>query len=310
MADLYKVLGVARDASGEDMRKAYRRLAKENHPDLNPGNPDAERRFKEISAAYAILSDPEKRKRYDAGEIDETGAERPERRFYREYAEAGPSYKYERRGDFSGFADLGDIFSDLFGRAGPRAGPGGAAFRTKGPDVRYSLTVDFLEAVNGAKKRVDMPDGKSLDITIPPGFQDGQTLRLKGQGMPGPGDGPPGDALIEVSVRPHPVFRREGNDTRSVVPITLKEAVAGGSVRVDTVTGRVVLKIPKGSNSGRLLRLRGKGVPDPRSGQRGDHLVELRVVLPDKPDAELERFITEWEAKHPYDPRQSRGEHA
>src|SRR5918999_2358740 len=148
MADLYAVLGVARDASDEDIRRAYRKLAKENHPDLNPGNAEAERRFKEIAAAYDILGDPEKRKRYDAGEIDETGAERPERRFYREYAEADPSYKYERRGDFSGFADLGDIFSDLFGGAGPRTGPGGAAFRMKGTDVRYSLTVDFLEAVN------------------------------------------------------------------------------------------------------------------------------------------------------------------
>jgi DnaJ-class molecular chaperone len=169
------------------------------------------------------------------------------------------------------------------------------------------LAVDFLEAVNGAKKRVDMPDGKTLDITIPPGLQDGQMLRLKGQGMPGVGDGPPGDALIEASVRPHPTFRREGNDIRSVVPITVKEAVAGASVRVETVAGPVVLKIPKGSNSGRLLRLRGKGAPDPRFGGRGDHLVELQVVLPDKPDAELERLITEWEAKHPYDPRQSAG---
>ena len=309
MDDLYKVLGVARDASDEEIRKAYRKLAKENHPDLNPANPSAERRFKEVAAAYAILGDPEKRKRYDAGEIDETGAQRPERRFYREYAEAGPRYKYETRGEFD-FADLGDLFSDLFGRAGARAGPGGAAFRMKGTDVRYSLTVDFLEAVNGAKKRVEMPDGKSLDVTIPPGLQDGQMLRLKGQGMPGVGGGPAGDALIEVSVRAHPGFRREGNDVWSVVPITVKEALAGGSVRVDTVTGPVVLKIPRGSNSGRLLRMRGKGVPDPRSGQRGDHLVELRVVLPDMPDAELERLITEWEAKHPYDPRQSTGERA
>ena len=215
MADLYNVLGVARDASDEDIRKAYRKLAKENHPDLNPGNPNAERRFKQVAAAYDILGDPEKRRRYDFGEIDETGAQRPERRFYREYAEAGPSYKYERRGDFGGFADLGDIFSDLFGRAAPGAGAGGAAFRMTGTDVRYTLTVDFLEAVNGARKRVDMPDGKSLDITIPPGLQDGQTLRLKGQGMPGIGGGPAGDALIDVSVRPHPVFRREGNDIRS-----------------------------------------------------------------------------------------------
>jgi DnaJ-class molecular chaperone len=305
MADLYTVLGVARDASDEDIRKAYRKLAKENHPDLNPGNAEAERRFKEIAAAYDILGDPDKRASYDAGKIDESGTERQQRRFYREYAETGPTFKYERRGGFEG---LGDIFSDLFGRAHAHGRPGGARFQMRGGDVRYSLTVDFLEAVNGAKKRVDMPDGRSLDITIPPGLQDGQTLRLKGQGTPGLGDGPPGDALIEVAVRPHPAFRREGNDIKSVVPITLKEALAGGTVRVATITGPVDLKVPKGSNSGRLLRLRGKGAPDPQSSRRGDHLVELRVVLPDKPDAEFERFVSEWEAKHPYDPRQSTGE--
>jgi DnaJ-class molecular chaperone len=306
MADLYTVLGVARNASDEDIRKAYRKLAKENHPDLHPGNAEAERRFKEIAAAYDILGDAEKRKRYDAGEIDESGTERPERKFYREYAEAGPGFKYERRG---GFEDLGDVFSDLFGQARSRGGPGGSApLQMKGGDVRYSLTVDFLEAVNGAKKRVDMPDRRSLDITIPPGLQDGQTLRLKGQGTPGLGGGPPGDALIEVAVRPHPMFRREGNDIKSVVPITLKEALAGGTVRVATITGPVALKIPKGSNSGRILRLRGKGAPDPQSLRRGDHLVELRVMLPDKPDAEFEGLVAKWEAKHPYDPRQSTGE--
>jgi DnaJ-class molecular chaperone len=308
MADLYKVLGVAQDASDEDIRKAYRKLAKENHPDLNPGNAEAERRFKEIAAAYDILGDPEKRKRYDAGEIDESGAERPARKFYREYAEAEPSFKYERRGGLGGFEGLGDIFSDLFGRARHGGAPGGGAqVRMRGGDVRYSLTVDFLEAVNGAKKRVDMPDSRSLDITIPPGVQDGQTLRLKGQGMPGLGGGPPGDALIEITVRPHPVFRWEGNDIKSVVLITLKEALAGGTARVESVTGPVDVKIPKGSNSGRILRLRGKGAPDPQSSRRGDHLVEIRVVLPDKQDAELERFITEWEAKHPYDPRKTTG---
>jgi DnaJ-class molecular chaperone len=305
MADLYTVLGVARDASDADIRKAYRKLAKESHPDLHPGNAEAERRFKEIAAAYDILGDPAKRKRYDAGEIDESGTEQPERKFYREYAEAGPGFKYERRG---GFEDLGDILSELFGRGRPRGGPGGAQFRMRGGDVRYSLTVDFLEAVNGAKKRVDMPDGRSLDITIPPGLQDGQTLRLKGQGATGLGDGLPGDALIEVAVRPHPLFRREGNDVKSVVPITLKEALAGGTVRVATITGPVDLKIPGGSNSGRILRLRGKGAPDPQSSRRGDHLAELRVVLPDTPDPELERVVSEWEAEHPYDPRQSRGE--
>jgi DnaJ-class molecular chaperone len=304
MADLYQVLGVPRTASEEEIRAAYRKLAKENHPDLNPGNAEAERRFKEISAAYDIIGDSAKRKRYDAGEIDETGMERPARKFYRHYAEAEPNFKYERREGSGTFEDMGDIFSDLFG--GAQRG-GETRFRMPGGDIQYSLDIDLLEAVNGTKKRVEMPDGRTLDITIPAGITDGQTLRLKGQGMPGIGGGPPGDALIKITVRPHPEFRREGNDIRSVLPVTLKEAIGGARVRVGTVTGPVDVKIPKGSNSGRILRLRGRGMPDPHSSRRGDHLVELKVMLPDRPDDELERFVAEWESKHPYDPRKSNG---
>jgi DnaJ-class molecular chaperone len=298
MADPYETLGVAKTASADEIRKAYRRLAKQFHPDLNPGNADAERRFKEISAAYDIVGDDAKRKRFDAGEIDEAGMERPERRFYREYAgaEAGPNFRYERRTGGEGFEDLGDIFSDLFRDGAPRA-------RMRGADVHYTLPVDFLEAVNGARKRVEMPDGKSLDITIPAGFRDGQTLRLKGQGQPGLSGGGAGDALIEVHVRPHAVFRRESNDIHADLPLTLAEALSGGTVRVDTVTGPVDLKIPKGANTGRVLRLRGKGVPDPTTSARGDHLVTVKVMLPESSDPDLERFVSDWEAKHPYDPR-------
>lgn len=307
MADPYATLGVPKTATEEEIRKAYRKLAKDNHPDLNPGNAEAERRFKDISAAYSLLNDPEKRRAYDAGEIDETGAERPERRFYREYADAGQGSKYGSGEHFGGFEDLGDLFGGLFrqraGRAGERAE---APFRMRGGDVNYTLPVDFLDAVNGTRKRVDMPDGKSLDIAIPAGLRDGQTLRLKGQGMPGIGGGPAGDALIEVQVRPHPFFQREGNTIKSVLAITMKEALMGGTVQVQTVTGPVDLKIPKHSNTGRILRLRGKGVPG-RNGARGDHLVELRVAMPSKPNAELESFISEWESKHPYNPRQPEG---
>ncbi len=301
MADPYKTLGVAKGATDEEIRKAYRKLAKEHHPDLNPGNKAAESRFKDISAAYTLLSDAEKRRAFDAGEIDESGAPQAERRYYRDYAGAQSGFRYQNPEDLGGFEDLSDVFADILkGRRGGARGGGEAQFRMRGGDVSYSLPIDFLEAVNGAKKRVDMPDGKTLDIGIPAGVEDGQTLRLKGQGSPGFGGGPAGDALITVTVRPHPVFRREGNDIKSVLPITLNEALSGGTVQVDTITGPVSLKIPKHSNSGRILRLRGKGV---QGRAKGDHLVELQVVMPPHPDAELEKAVSDWESKHPYNPR-------
>jgi DnaJ-class molecular chaperone len=309
MADLYETLGVAKTATEKDIRSAYRKLAKASHPDLHPGDKAAEQRFKEISAAYAILGDAEKRKRYDAGEIDETGAERqPERRYYRHYAESEPGFKYGA-GREADFEDFGDIFSEMLRRQRRQdaAGETRMHFRARGADVAYRLAVDFLEAVNGAKKRIDLPDGRTLDVTIPPGTDSGRVLRLAGMGGEGLGGGPRGDALIEIEVRPHPEFRREGNTIRSTVPITLKEAVAGGSVRVATVEGPVNLRIPRGSNSGTVLRLRGKGVPGPRTSARGDHLVELRVMLPEPPDAELEELVSNWEARHPYNPRTSSG---
>ena len=306
--DPYEVLGVSKTATEDDIRAAYRKLAKANHPDLNPGNKAAESRFKDVSAAYAIIGDAEKRKRYDAGEIDATGAERPERKFYRQYAEAEPGFKYERGGNHAGYQDLGDVFSELFGR-GARGGAAGSSpeFRMRGADIQYRLPIDFLEAVNGASKRIDLPDGRTLDVKVPPGMDSGQFLRLAGMGGPGIGGGPAGNAVIEIEVRPHPLFRREGSTIRSVLPITLKEALSGASVRVDTVTGPVDLRIPKGSNSGNVMRLRGKGAPDRETSQRGDHMIELRVMLPDKPDAELEQFVSEWETRHPYNPRTTRG---
>ena len=229
-----------------------------------------------------------------------SGQPKPERRFYRDYADAGAGSRYERAEDLG---DLGDLFGDLFGQRA-RGGEGARTqFRMRGADVNYTLPIDFLEAVNGDKKRVDMPDGKTLDISIPAGVRDEQVIRLKGQGMPGIGGGPSGDALITVSVRPHPVFRRDGNDIKSAVPITLNEALNGGSVQVDTITGPVSLKIPKHSNTGRVLRLRGKGV---QGHPKGDHLVELQVMMPPHPDAALETFLADWEGEHPYNPRHGR----
>ena len=288
-------------ATEEDIRKAYKKLAKKHHPDLNPGDKEAESRFKDISAAYTLLNDPEKRRAFDAGEIDKSGQPKPERRFYREYADAGAGSRYERAEDLG---DLGGFFGDLFGQRA-RGGEGARTqFRMRGADANYTLPIDFLEAVNGGKKRIDMPDGKTLDISIPAGVRDEQVIRLKGQGMAGIGGGPSGDALITVSVRPHPVFRRDGNDIKSALPITLNEALNGGSVQVDTITGAVSLKIPKHSNTGRILRLRGKGV---QGHPKGDHLVELQVMMPPHPDAALETFVADWEGEHPYNPREGGG---
>jgi DnaJ-class molecular chaperone len=295
MADPYAVLGISREATQEEIRKAYRRLAKASHPDLHPGDKGAEARFKEIAAAYGILGDEKKRTRFDSGEIDASGAERqPEREFYRQHAEAGPGFKYERRWQASGPDDEDDLFAQIFGQS--RAGA-----KARGSDVGYTMAVEFTEAVNGAKKRVTMADGKTLDIVIPAGLQDGQVLRLRGQGRPGPKGGEPGDALVEVHVTAHPIFHRDGNNIRSVLPITPGEALAGATVEAPTVSGAVQLRVPKGSNTGSILRLRGKGVVSPQG--KGDHFLELRVVLPAHPDEELVRSLTQWEAKHPYDPR-------
>ena len=302
MADPYKILGVNKTASQEEIRKAYRKLAKETHPDLNPGNAEAERRFKEITAANDILGDPEKRKSFDGGEINEAGAEMPERRFYREYAEADPNMRYGRRTAYGAGGTFGaeDIFADLF-RGGDER------FRAASKDVRYMLPIEFLDAVNGAHKVVAMPDGKTLDIQIPAGLREGQVLRLKGQGLAGSAGSAPGDAYVEVQIQPHETFRREGTDIRSILPITLGEALNGASVRADTVDGAVDVKIPKGAKSGTTLRLRNKGVPRDRSGARGDHLIELRIMPPENADEDLAAFMADWEAKHPQHPRQKRG---
>ncbi len=297
MTDPYKILGVGRDAKPDEIKKAYRKLAKKLHPDLNPGNSRIEQQFKELSVAYDLLSDPEKRARFDRGEIDGSGAEQAGRAYYRNYAEGREGAKYR---DFSMEEDgvVDDLFANLFGQRRQTRN-----MRLRGADVTYIADVDFTEAALGAKKRLILTDGKTLDVTIPAGTDNGQTLRLKGQGMPGTGGAPAGDAYIEVRIAPHPLFNRQGSDVHIEIPVTLPEAVLGATITVPTIDGMVSLKVPKGSNNGAVLRLRGKGIPDRSTKQRGDQYVRLKLMLPDKIDRELAEFIEQWSRRHPYDVR-------
>lgn len=295
--DPYSVLGVSKDASEDDIRRAFRKLAKESHPDLHPGNTAAADRFKRGTAAYEIVGDAERRRAYDRGEIDATGE--PRRGFQGAYPGAGQRSAGARFDDFA----FGDIFSDIFQDA-RQPGRGGARgnFARRGQDVRYTLEIDFLEAALGTKKRVTMPEGGVLDLAVPVGVTDNQVLRLRGKGGAGAGGGQAGDALVEIRVRPSSEFKRSGFDVQSDVPVTIDEAVLGAKIDVGTVDGRVTLTIPKGTNSGRVFRLKGKGIANGTAGTRGDHLVTVRIVLPDPIDETLSYFMTEWREKHRYDP--------
>ncbi len=303
-SDPYEALGLKKTATDAEIKKAYRKIAREYHPDLHPGDKAAEEKFKAASAAYDLLKDPEMRARFDRGEIDATGAERPERRFYREYAEH-PGHGYHSAHGFEDFGDVSDIFAEILrqrARGGAHPG-GGAGFSAPGPDMRYALEVDFLDAVRGGRKRITLPTGEVLDVTLPEGTADGQTIRLRGKGGEGIGGGPRGDAYVTISVRPHPLFRREGDDIVITLPITIDEAVLGAKVKTPTISGPVNLTIPRGASSGQVLRLRGRGVR--RRGQKkpGDQRVELRIVMPDRIDDELADFMREWRKTHGYDPR-------
>lgn len=290
MQDPYEILGVARAATQDEIRKAYHRLAKKLHPDLNPGDKSSENRFKEVASAYDLLSDDEKRRRFDSGEIDASGAEAPREKYYRDYAGAN-GQAYESRSGYADFADTDDFLAEIFRRQARRA---------RGSDLHYSLGVDFLDAVNGATKRITLPEGGSLDVTITAGLQQGQVLRLRGKGAPSPGDGEAGDALVEISIHPHPFFTRHGDNIHLDLPVTFAEAVLGAEIKTPTPDGPVILTAPKGSNSGTVLRLKGKGVP--RVGGRGDLLVKLKIMAPTEPDPELEALLTAW-APTNYQPR-------
>jgi len=297
--DPYSVLGVAKDASDAEIKKAYRRIAKDCHPDLKPGDAEAEAKFKAAAAAYDLLKNPEKRAQYDNGEIDASGQERPQQQYYRDYAEAAGNPYRGRQADPD---DMSDIFAEFMrGRGGYSQRAQG--FHAPGHNRSYSLQISFLDAVFGASQKLTLPDGDRIEVKIPAGITDGQTIRLRGKGDPGFGEGPAGDALVTVSVAKHPVFDRQGDDIHITLPISIDEAILGGKVPAPTIDGGVNVSIPAGTSSGKTLRLRGKGVKKRGSSERGDQLIELTVSMPDQIDEDLKQFMETWREKHSYDPR-------
>jgi DnaJ-class molecular chaperone len=354
MRDPYDVLGVARGATSSDIKAAYRRQAKQHHPDRHPGDPRAAERFKEVGAAYRILGDGVTRARFDRGEIDaagnvqgfsrptggKPGTSRPGRarsgRSAGRDADAPPPHRSRAKatrdaggadgakpspepepagadrqstkaGRFEnlGFNNFGfgsfkadDVFAPLFGRRGRAETPP----KQSGTDRRYTIQVAFLDAAHGTTRRLRLGTGRTVDVAVPAGITHGQSIRLKGQGNPGPDGGPAGDALIEVQIAAHPHFARDGNDVRIEIPVTIGEAVLGARIEVPTVDGPVMVTVPRGSNAGTRLRLRGKGFPDRRTGNRGDQYVVLSIRLPDAADRDLEAFLERW-APPDYDVR-------
>lgn len=313
--DPYSELGVARNASAEDIQKAFRKLAKELHPDRNPNNKAAEERFKRVSAAFDLLKDPEKRKKYDAGHIDADG-----RDTYRGFGGGqsaggagfgGGAYGGGARGSFDGI-DLDDIFDIFGGSNGRKAGfgasgggfsGGGFGQAQKGSDLRIKLDIDLMDTIAGNTRRVQLNDGRTLDIAIPKGAKDGQTLRLKGQGEASPtGRGPHGDALVELKLKAHPIFRSEGNDLHMDLYVSIPDAVLGGKVQAPTPDGPVNVTIAKGSNSGAVLRLKGKGGFDGKTGTRGDLFAHIVLALPDKVDDDFTAYAEDWRRQASYTP--------
>ena len=304
--DLYQQLGIKRGASEAEIKKAYRSLAKQLHPDRNKDNPKAAERFAEVTKAYDLLSDKDKRARYDRGEIDEDG--NPRMPFGSGFG-GGPGSRTGSSGGFDGFpggfsadtADLSDLFEGLFGAAtggrrgagggGPFGGFGRARAPQKGADIAYRLKVPFVDAATLKEQRVTLSGGRTIDLKLPKGVEDSTKIRLAGQGQEGPGGR--GDAIVTIEIAPHPFFARDGRNIRLNLPITLKEAVLGGKVKVPTPEGPVMLTIPKGSTSGKLLRIKGRGFTA-KDGHRGDLLVQLAVDAP-KDDEALQQFVEGWE---------------
>jgi DnaJ-class molecular chaperone len=316
MADLYSQLGVKRDAGEADIKKAYRKLAKELHPDRNKDNPKATERFSSVTRAYDILLDKDKRAQYDRGEIDEEGNPKMPFGYGRGAgAQGGPGGGFRRPNmDMGGgeTADLSDLFEGLFGAGGGRGAGGfgnfggGAARRpaaSKGADLGYRLAVSFADAATLKEQRVSLGNGKTIAIKLPMGLEEGAKIRLAGQGEPGPAGN--GDAIVTIHITPHRFFTREGDNIRLDLPVSLDEALLGAKVKVPTVDGAVMLSVPEGSTSGRVLRLKGKGFTA-KNGERGDQLVTLMVDVP-ADDSELNQFVQNWKAKGRGNPRAALG---
>jgi DnaJ-class molecular chaperone len=295
MKDPYEILGVQRTADEAAIRAAYRKLAKKHHPDVNPDKSDAAARFGEISSAHELLSDKDKRARFDRGEIDAEGHEvhQQQRQYYRD---TPGSERYETAGGFSQ-EDLEAFFAQQFGQAGQRSDWGATGRTRRGRDMQYSLTVSFVDAAGGTTRRLALPEGKTLDVRIPPGTDDGHVLRLRGQGGPGFNGAPAGDALIEITVAPDPRFHRDGDDIIADVAVSLKEAVLGASLEVPTIHGPVRVSFPAGSGTGTRLRLRGKGI------RQGHQFVQLQVVVPPGDEPELAEFLKSWTPRSEFSPR-------
>lgn len=319
MRDPYSVLGVSKSASEAEIKSAYRRLAKTYHPDHNSEDPRAKERFAEVGAAYEILGDKDKRGQYDRGEIDADG--RPRTHAFSgaggfdPFGGAGAggaggrrSYRYSSgAGGGTAGPDIDDILRDFMGGFGGSRGQQGAGRTWKTPkepgkDAEATVTVTLEDLVGGGKARADLPTGKSVAISIPPGVTSGQQVRLRGQGFPNPTGAQHGDAIVTITIAPHPLFVPAGSDLKLDLPVALYEAVLGGKVRAPTLEGAVELTVPANASGGKVLRLRGKGLPK-ASGGRGDLLVTLRIALPEKSDPDLERLMRQWRDRAPYDPR-------
>lgn len=301
MADPYDLLGVARGADEAAIKSAYRKRAKQLHPDRNSGNPGAAERFAEVTRAYDLLSDKDKRARYDRGEIDADGNP------LSPFGAGGPGAGFGGGGpggfEFAGGADFGDLFEGLFGHGGRRAGGrsgGFGGFGTRQPPARgansnYRLAISFVDAATLAPQRITLQDGKTIDLKLPAGLESGTQMRLPGKGQPGPGG--PGDAIITIEIGAHPFFTRDGNAVRLDLPVSLTEAVLGARIKVPTVDGPVMLAVPAGARSGQVLRLKGRGFAG-RDGARGDQLVTLLIDLP-ADDVRLRDFAAGWSDPRP-----------
>jgi DnaJ-class molecular chaperone len=318
MRDPYVVLGVQKTADAAEIKKAYRKLAKKYHPDQST-EAKAKDKFAEVSSAYEIIGDEKKRGAFDRGEIDAEGKPRfqgfegfgaggPGASGYSRHAPGGGTEHFEfnfgggRGGGGAGGFDASDLFSDLFGNAARRGGGAQARAPQKGADAAVTVTISLADAAKGTTARVELPTGRTLDVSVPAGMEDGKQIRLKGQGYASPVGGEAGDAMVTVQIAKHPFFKVDGRDLRLDLPVTLYEAVLGAKVNVPTLGGAVELAVPAGSSGGRTLRLRGKGLPNAQGGT-GDLYVTLRIVLPETADPELTELMRKWQSEKTYDPR-------